>query len=430
MIQYLIMRSIRLFAILLLLSLMTGCMTTGQRISELSSSHDSISSIARASGRQELAVSDVEFYFEGDEWTDRAVSLIDQARSYIMIDTFLLGEHEHTDRILTALSQAVDRGVAVYMIIDSASYYRYDRTTGLAVHVPIREFRQAGIQLIEYNPIRAFRIYRLLGLLDRDHRKFWVIDGQRAVVGGMNIDPDSLASAEKRGSIDGMTLIDSPEAASRLADSFIATWNANSPHRLDRSMFHDAASTQDEGLETSVYLYEQGLGDSRTTSELFDAIFASARERIVMIQCYLIINERLLDRIESATSRGVDVQIILSANHVSSRFTSATYYGIRDLQKRGASVYIYDSPTGSLLHKKLITADEHIVCTGSANYNFRSEKLSREISLLFDDPEVYERIRPFIEWIERDSSLVSEQEASSYRGFASYLTMLMMQLGG
>lgn len=414
----------------LLAFVLTGCMTTEQRLFELSSDYDSISSVARSFGREALPVSDVEFYFEGNDWTDRAVSLIDTARSYILIDTFLLGEHRNTQRILSSLAQAVGRGVDVYMIIDSASYYRYDRTSGLAVGVPIEEFREAGIQLIEYNPIRAFRIYRLLGLLDRDHRKFWVIDGQTAVAGGMNIDPDSLASAEKRGSIDGMTLIDSPEAASKLTEAFITTWNSNSPDRLEREMFIDVASSDEVGLETSVYLYEQGIGDARTTTELFDSIFASAEKQILMIQCYLIINQTLLDRIESAVSRGVEVQIILSSNHVSSRFTNATYYGIEDLQNSGASVYIYDSPTGSLLHKKLITADQRIVCTGSANYNFRSEKLSREISLLFDDQLVYEQVQPFIEWIKKDSRLVTAEEASSFRGFVSYLTMLMMQLGG
>lgn len=381
------------------------------------------------SGPMTFSCSSPRFYFTGEQWTDAALELIEGARSSILIDTFLIGEHHQSMLIFSALSEAAGRGVEVRIIIDSSSFYRIDRTTGKAVRVCLEQLRKLGIAAVEYNPIRVMNLFRLTGLLDRDHRKYWVIDGRTVVVGGMNIDADSLMPHRDSGNLDGMCLIESPEAAEALSRDFIRSWDSCSLEKMDPPVVTDS-STSSFRADTSVRVYHQDRVKRQLVTEMFDSIFEEARHSIVMIQCYLILSPALLQRMEDAVDRGVDVHIILSSDHVSPRFEKASYHGIADLLEAGARVSIYDSPHASLLHTKLITADESVVSIGSANYNYRSEHLSREISLVFDDSRVYQQVRPFIEQVLLDTREVDEQEAARYRDIDHWLTHLMMQLGG
>ncbi len=409
-------------------SLLISCSTVNT-LSMISEQHPSLAAYLSEKDIPTAAYRDPQFYYDGSTWSDRAVELIDGAERSILIDSFLIGEHVQTHRIIDAMERAVGRGVQVYLIFDSASYYRVDRFTGRGVPVPLQRIRDAGILITEYNPVRASRIYRLAGLFDRDHRKYWIIDQKTVVVGGMNIDADSLADPSRQGSIDGMTEICSPEAAALLTDAFISTWNAFSLEQLTTNAFSLEASVLEEDAGT-MWVFNQGPFPQEPIAVMYDGLFTYAQRSVWMMQSYMILTPSLLSRISQAVDRGVSVHIILSANHISERFVKATYYGIRDLLDAGASVYIYESPTGSLLHKKLVVADDHLLSVGSANYNLRSQRLSREISLLFDDEQAVADMQQFIDEIRASSRPVTMEEAREYRSVSFYLSYLIMQLGG
>ncbi len=416
------------FLLCSILIIMSSCRTS-EKLEEYAENNHSIEDFFSSLDMSPNKASLPHYYFTGEAWTKRAVELIESAESYILIDTFLVGYHVNSMKILNALGDAIKRGVDVRLLIDSASYYRKDRITGLEVPVPIQEIKEMGINITEYNPVRGFKFYRLLGLFDRDHRKFWIIDGKQVVAGGMNIDPDSLGFSYERGSLDGMTELYSPQTASQMVDSFIRTWNLYSLEPIYHTSYPIPAVIEDM-LETNVWLLDQNTETSGMITRMFDSIFSQAEKNILMLQGYMILTPGLLERITYAVEQGVEVQVILSANHVSARFTHATYYSIKDLLEVGARVFIFESDEGSLLHKKLITADESIVAVGSANYNLRSQAFSREISMVFDDEVSYDRMRPFIEEVRSQSREVFAEEALTYRGLPFYLNFLMMQLGG
>lgn len=421
-------RMSKILGALISVFLLLSC-ATQQRLEEISQQHDSLSSYFAAEEIESVPSGFPSFYYDGTKWTERALELIQGADSYILIDTFLIGEHPQAYRIFYALSEASARGVEVRLIMDSSSHYRFDRTTGDAVYVPIHELRQLGLQVTEYNPIRAWRFYRHLFLLDRDHRKFWVIDGERVVAGGKNIDPDSLADPQERGSLDGMTEVYSPGAAKILVESFVNTWNMFSLDALDVNQF-PIPEPDESAYETKLWVLDQNMDSGSVTTTKFDSFLSLAEEEIWMMQCYMILTPALLSRIEHAAERGVQIHVILSDNHVGGRFAYATYYGIKDLLRAGAQVYMYESPTGSLLHKKLIIADNKLVSVGTANYNFRSQYLSRELSFVFDDPAVAEELNLFLQEVLEHAREVDEKEAETYRGLLYFLSFLMMQVGG
>jgi cardiolipin synthase len=367
---------------------------------------------------------------DGEEWTARALELIGGAKDYILVCSFLLTEHPNAERVLEALAEARGRGVRVRILVDSASYFRtYPRSTK-AVRASVDRAKELGIPIAEYNPIRGRRVFTLFGLLDRDHRKFWVVDGRIGVVGGQNVDFDSLRSPEESGCIDAMAEFESPGAIAELRDSFVTSWNSFSLERIAASDFPVAASEPDAST-VELRLVDQGPpGGAGKTTAMFDAVFARAGEELWMIQCYTFLTPALLARIRGAIERGVDVNIVLSAGHIASRFSSGSYYGISRLIDAGARVYIYESPKSNLLHYKMMMADDAMAAIGSANYNFRSQVFSREVSVVFTDAESLALVRDRLGEIKPYLRRIGAKEALAYRNLGNFLSYLLMQVAG
>ena len=317
-------------------------------------------------------------------------------------------------------------GVRVYLMVDSASYYRTYPRDPKPIRAAILEARALGIPVIEYNPIRGRRVLTLLGLFDRDHRKFWIVDGNIIVLGGQNIDYDSLRPPEEGGSIDAMMEFSSPEAASYLTASFIHTWNAFTLDRLDPKDFQSA----DSASTLEFRLADQGHRKGGQVTTMFDAFFAFAEKELWLVQCYTYLTDALLDRIRAAVARGVRVNVVLSGNHLGIRFEQGSRYGMLDLLEAGATVYEYDSPAESLLHYKLIMADGVWASIGSANYNFRSQAFSRELSAIVSDAASMKIVQKSLEGILLLCRPVSMEEAARYRGLPYYLHHLLMQVWG
>jgi phosphatidylserine/phosphatidylglycerophosphate/cardiolipin synthase-like enzyme len=101
-----------------------------------------------------------------------------------------------------------------------------------------------------------------------------------------------------------------------------------------------------------------------------------------------------------------------------------------DLIEAGARVYIYRNPLGAFLHLKLIVADGRLSAFGSANYNLRSQTLSREVAAVFDDAAVGELAMDHIQQLMPFTREVSREEAITYRNFGSFLYYLLMQVWG
>lgn len=412
-------------ATLAVVVLVAGCASYG-KLERYEQQYSGSSEFFTDRGEPSFLAGDPALYMDGRAWSERALDLIAGANDYILISSFLVTSIPRQEEIFDALAARRLEGVRVYLIVDSASYYRTYPMVPLAVPAAIPMAKARGIPIIEYNPIRGSRIFTLLGLLNRDHRKFWVIDGQTVVAGGQNIDYDSLRYPEDEGCIDGMMEFRSAGLSTFLRDSFIRTWNAYSIDRLDPETF----LIRDGPTDFPVTVFDQGLSSQGQVTNMFDGFFTFAKEEVWLVQCYTYLTPSLIDKIRFAVGRGVKVNFILSDNHIATRFVQGSFYGMRDLIDAGASIYLYESPNGSLLHYKMIMADGLWASVGSANYNFRSQSTSRELSFLVSDPEPMAIIRSGLDDILTWCRPVSRDEASRYRGMSYFLQNLLMQFWG
>lgn len=369
-------------------------------------------------------------YFSSSEWMKKALEIIGNARKSILITTFLGSYCDYTAPIYDALVQKAKEGLQVYVIIDSSSYEQYDYGKKNALPMAIDRLKGTGVHVAEYNPISGERIFIAPALLDREHRKYWIIDGTYVATGGINLNYLSFAPYGLDGQIDTFVCSKSAGAASYLIASFCKTWNGYSPRRISPDGFIATAENPQDSQTIPLWIVDQGLKDRGEVDKLFDTFFACAKKEIWMIQGLAYTSPSLIEKIRFAKTRGVDVKIMISENSDREANEIAAKYCIKDMIDAGANVYIYDSPDKGFLHYKLLLADRRLVAFGSANFNFRSQKLSREISFIYNDEEIGSMAYGNLANLLKNARKIEREEAERYRSLKYSLIHAFMLFGG
>ena len=407
------------------LILLSGCASYG-KLERIEDKYENAAAFYKNSGIPSYPGKTADVYFNGKQWYERSMELINSAEDYILIHSFLTTEHPRTREVFNALKSKMDQGVRVYLIFDSASSYRAYPNSSEVIRAGIPYVKELGLPYTEYNPIRGRRVPLLLKLFDRDHRKYWIVDGKIVTLGGQNIDYDNLRFPEEGGLIDGMIEVESAGVTEEMIESFVGSWNHFSIHKLHVEDFSNRSAPDSD----EILLFNQGEGDNGQVTAMFDGFFTYTQEELWMVQCYTYVTPALLDKIRFAVDRGVRVNFIISENQIGTRFDRASHYSVKSLLDAGAKVYFYDSPTKSLLHYKLILADGKVASVGSANYNLRSQTTSRELSVVVDDPDTIDKIQENLETLLPYCREVDYEEALLYQGFGYFANYVLMQFWG
>jgi cardiolipin synthase len=409
--------------------LLTSCSTT-QRLEEMSSQHLSVSQILEQEGITAVSSTYPTYWHNGQSWNTRSLELIESAQEYILISTFLGVEHPSTLPVWQALAKKAAEGVAVYIIIDSSSNFQMVPITNERIQAAYMYLRDLGLNVVEYNSLSLSNLFYIPKLLDRDHRKYWVVDGNTLVVGGININQSSLDWPVGIGSVDTMAELHSPGATQEVVDTFVATWNSYSPLRIDSNSFPVVQKLPISEEMTSLYLIDHYWPSHAVTSTIFDLFSIYAQQELWLIQGYTFLTPALLDRIRYAVDRGVAVNVMLSENATQPKYELASLHGVLDIIEAGATVYMYDSPEKAHLHGKFMIADQRLVTMGSINYNLRSQTLSRELNLLFEDEQVAHEVMHHVHALLEHCRVVTREEAQSFRSLRSWYNYLLMQVWG
>ena len=418
-----------LLLLLLLVVLASSCSTLG-RMQEWQAQGGQVADHFAQQGLPRYESSFPQFYHTGTAWNARSLELIANAKDYIFISIFLGNLHPSTSEVWDLLAEKIAQGVRVYCILDSSSYFQLDPDTQAVVPAVMNHLRSLGIPMVEYNAFSLSQLAYIPRLFDRDHRKYWIVDGTYLALGGINVNYTSLGLPPETGNIDTMVEVRSPGAIEEMVASFVSTWNSYSPDPLEVQDFTIEQTLPVEVGRSSFWLVDHYWPGRSQVTAMFDALLFSAQEELWMIQGYAFLTPALVDRIALAVERGVKVHVVLSDFARKANYEKAALYGILDLIEAGARVYIYRNPLGAFLHLKLIIADGRLSAFGSANYNLRSQTLSREIAAVFDDAEVGKLAMEHIAQLMPFTREISREEARTYRDFGSFLYYLLMQVWG
>lgn len=329
--------------------------------------------LARNLGRMPiLGGNAVELLADYDGIINRLIADIDAARDHVHLLYYIFADDATGNRILDALARALRRGVKCRVLIDA-----------VGSRVPLRtlwwKLKAAGVAVRETLPIHFFS-WRRIRLDLRNHRKIAVLDGRVGYTGSQNLVnatfKEGIVYEELMARVTGPVVLE-------LQAVFASDWFVETGEALDTlAVFPDPEITGDVPAQA----LPSGPGfPTQNTQRLVVALIHAARERVVLTTPYFIPDESLLQALQTAVLRGVEVILMMArqADQVLVCLAQRSYY--TQLLEAGVKIVLYER---RFLHAKHISIDDSVCLIGSSNLDIRSFLLNAEISLLFYDRRV------------------------------------------
>jgi cardiolipin synthase len=324
-----------------------------------------------------LAGNDIEICSNYQHLIDNVVSDIDRAKRSVHLLFYIFADDATGRRVMEALGQAAQRGVACRVLIDAVGSRRWSRRV-------IKTLTSHGVHVRLALPVGLLRRRSARADL-RNHRKIAVIDSRIGYVGSQNIvdaelDPDVVNE-------ELMVRVTGPVAL-ELQAVFAADWFMETDQVLDAPVLFPHRAPGD-GAVAQVLASGPDYPDAGV-GLLVTALIHGAREKVVITTPYFIPDEALLQALKTAVLRGVEVSLVVphETDHLLVHLAQRSYYS--DLLRFGVRIHSYKE---RFLHAKHITIDQDIALIGSSNVDIRSFVLNAEVSLVVYDRGVVQRLR-------------------------------------
>lgn len=313
---------------------------------------------------------------------------IDAAEKYVYVEFFIFVDDETTKPITDAMERACRRGVTVKVLSDHIAQFSYPNRKGT-----VARFEAMGASYLPMLPIQPFKKhYRRPDL--RNHRKLVVVDGTVGFVGSQNLITDHYHQKKniERGLHwkELMCRFEGP-AVREIEAVFVSDWYSE----CDELLLPEAGNVHLGDLEPDkldCQMVPSGPSfENDNNLKMFGAVIQNARRRISITSPYFVPDESLQMALVTAGSRGLDVELFVSA--VSDQFmvyhAQRSYY--EELLRAGVKIYAYEAPT--ILHAKHLTIDEDVSVIGSSNMDIRSLTLHMEMMMLVHGKDFCDEMR-------------------------------------
>jgi len=306
---------------------------------------------------------------------------MENARDHINIETFIIEDDETGRRFSDLLVRKQAKGVQVNLIYDSRGSF----TTPAPF---FQRLRDAGIQVLAFNPVNPLETRGSWSVAHPDHRKILIVDGNVVFTGGINISAvySSSPSGQSRRSggeqdnkapipwRDTDVQIEGPVVA-EFQKLFLDTWQTQKGATLsDRNYFPDLKA---EG-KALVRAVGSSPGESnRLTFVLYVSAITFSERSLHVTNAYFVPDTETVNALRDAAGRGVDVKLVLPGNTDASLTLSAGRYYYSDLLKSGVKLY---ERRDVLLHAKTAVIDNVWSTVGSTNMDFWSFSSNDEVN--------------------------------------------------
>lgn len=295
---------------------------------------------------------------------DRLCADIDAARDHVHILVYIFADDATGMRVIDALGRAAARGVTCRVLIDALG----SRPWADRVLVLLNERGVTATKALAFRPFRPARADL------RNHRKLIVIDGATGYIGSQNI----VAREFKPGIVNEelVARVTGPVVA-QIQSIFLTDWYLETLEQPDApSLFPLLTAT---GTATAQMLPSGPDYPVAGSERLTVAMIYAAHRRVVLTTPYFIPDEGLLEAMQSAVLRGVEVRLVVSMVQDQWLVAHAQRSFYSELLRSGVRVFQY---RGKLLHAKHVVADDDLVAIGSSNVDIRSFQLNAEAMLL------------------------------------------------
>ena len=305
------------------------------------------------------------------------IAAIGAAKDHINMETYILDDDEVGQRFAEALLAKQAQGVQVNLIRDSVG----------TIGTPVAFFERlaaSGIRVLEFNPINPLAARKTWSLNQRDHRKLLILDGNTAFLGGINISSVHSGGSFQRGSRarpkdgapgaqdlgpawrDTDLQLRGPVVA-ELQKLFLATWAQQKGSALGSKNYFPPLHSVGPHVVRAI-----GSSPEEPYSQIYATLLSaigSAENSVRITNAYFVPDPQLLEALEAAARRGVDVSLILPSQTDSWLVFHAGRRFYARLLRAGVKIF---ERQGVILHSKTALIDGVWATVGSTNLDWRS----------------------------------------------------------
>lgn len=291
------------------------------------------------------------------------------AQDHINLETYILEDDEIGQQFAQTLVAKQRQGIQVNVIRDSVGTLR----------TPTAFFKQlidAGVQVLEFNPVNPLASRKSWELNQRDHRKLLVVDGRVAFLGGINISSVYSGGSRRPGKAattqDSLAWRDTDlelkgPVVAEFQKLFMASWESQKGPPLAAKNYFPPPEHVGQQVVRAI-----GSAPSEPYSQIYATLLSaigSAETSIRLTNAYFAPDPQLLAALQDAAARGVDVMLILPSQTDSWLVFHAGRRYYTQLLEAGVKIY---QRRGVILHSKTALIDGVWATVGSTNLDWRS----------------------------------------------------------
>jgi cardiolipin synthase len=333
-----------------------------------------------ATGEPLIAGNKCTLLFDGPQTLAAMLQAIAAARNHINFETYIFDQDELGLKFADALIEKQRQGVTVNILYDSVG------TIGVPAEF-FKRMRDAGIHLIEFNPVNPAKASgEGWKLNNRDHRKMLIVDGKVGFTGGINISAtyakSSLFRSASRptdksqvGWRDTHVKIEGPAVRS-MQWLFMRQWTSQGKEELpDADYFPQLVVAGDK----AVRVLGSEPGGEFEIYKAYALAIQEAKKSIHITSAYFVPDRQTVDALTAAARRGVDVRIVLPGVSDSGLVFYAGHALYDELLAAGVKIYQLKL---AVLHAKTAVIDSTWSTVGSTNIDMRSFLHNSEVNVI------------------------------------------------
>lgn len=314
----------------------------------------------------------------GDAFYGAMLEAIRSAKESVHFQVYIFEGDTIGTTFLEAFKERAQAGIEVRVLLDAFGSIRLPRAERAAL-------RSAGAKLEFFRPLR---IWNLVRVFKRDHRRAIVIDGRTAFIGGAAVADKWCGKARGPNEWrDNLTCI-AGELAAGVQAAFANSWLYCAGEVLAGPRYFPAPA----GLQGDIGGTDEPAGMVVISSPadanqpirlLFWLSIVNARHSIYLSNSYFIPDRQIREAIVERARAGVDVRILVPGPATDAkpvRRAGHSYY--EALLEAGVRVFEFQP---SMMHAKSVVVDGIWTIVGSANMDERSMELNEEANMAVRD---------------------------------------------
>ncbi|NWF75257.1 MAG: hypothetical protein HXY53_01550 [Nitrospirae bacterium] len=305
----------------------------------------------------------VKLLWKGVETFQNIFDTVRKAKKLICLEFYIFRSDETGTELADILKQKASEGVSVYILYDHYGSMGTSRKFW-------KSLKEAGVHIRASRPFKWTSPFQYIY---RDHKKLIIIDGTMAFTGGLNIANEYRGYyrlKKREGWRDTGIFLEGP-IAKTLLDIFKKSWEL---WKGEPIKFQKNVEPAVDGLPV-LPIFASSAKGRRKMRKLIYYSFNKALKSIYITTAYFTPSKRMLQLLENAVLRGVDVKLLLpgKSDVLPAHYAGRAFY--TKLLKAGVEIYNYQ---GEILHAKTAIFDGVWSIIGSANLDFQSLRRNDE----------------------------------------------------